>query len=276
MKRVRNAFGRSDDFSLLRVLGGSTAAALAAVTLAVNGVDGTFLLLVGIAALVFAFPWQRLAALRAGPFELSLEHGQIRWAINAIAVKGDEKERIDAILARLAPDVERARGSRILWVDDEPLRLLVERRLLRAIEIETVTVPTCREAAEMLQRDNDFDIVISSLVKKAEIQQMDHPRNPGVTFVQWLRGKDDDAIRDLIGVLQPPIEDTAIKSLPVIFYAALSLSQIEITVRPLAGLGPPVEAANNVADLLTKVVRRLADLRSDPIEVAPAKKVFRR
>jgi CheY-like chemotaxis protein len=276
MQWFRKAFGRRDDFFLLRFVGGLTAAALAVVSLAANGVDQTFLFLAGLASLILAFPWQRLAALKAGPFEFSLSQGQVRWAIDSIATKGRDKERIDAVLTRLAPDIEQARGSRVLWVDDEPLRLLLERRLLRALEIETVTVLTCREAARTLLRDNDFDLVITSLVKEGEISKMAHPRNPGVTFVQWLRGGNDESIRDLVGGWRTPVKDPVIRNLPVIFYAALSLGEIERAVRPLAGLEPGVEATSTVADLLTKTVRCLADRRSDPIEVKPMKTVFRK
>jgi CheY-like chemotaxis protein len=273
VNRIRDALRGRDDFFLLRVVGGSTAAGLAIVSVAVDGVTGDFLLLAGLAAVVFAFPWHRLSALKAGPFELSLERGQIRGAIDSIEIGGVEKERVDETLARLTTDIERARGSRVLWVDDDPHRVVGERRLLRSLEIETVTVATCRDAARRLFRDNDFDLVITSLVKQGEIEEMrDHPRNPGITFVQWLRGEDDESIRELIDDPQIPVKDPVIKNLAVLFYVALPPSDIRRNIRPLTGLEPEADVASSLDELLKKGIRLLADLRSNPIEVTPRKR----
>lgn len=172
-------------------------------------------------------------------------------------------------------DVERARGSRILWVDDKPRRVVGERRLFRAMEIESVVVASCADAAVLLMRDNDFDLMITSLEKHRESKKMgDDLRNPAVAFVEWLRGGEDDSIRNLIGDCEVPIEDASINSLPVLFYAAFPLSYIQEKVQPLAGLEPAVEATQSLDDLLRKAIRALADVRSDPIEVSPDKKVL--
>jgi len=271
---IRNALSGRGDFYLLRVVGGSTAAGLAVVSVVVDGVTGDFLLLTGLAAVVFAFPWHRLSALKAGPFEFSLEQGQIRGAIDGIEILGGEKGRIDETLARLAADTERARGSRVLWVDDDPRRIVGERRLFRSLEIETVTVATCRDAARKLFRDNDFDLVITSLVKSQEIKEMkDHPRNPGITFVQWLRGGDDESIRELIDDSQIPAKDTVTQNLAVLFYAALPPPDIRKAIQSLSGLDPETSTASSLDELLKKSIRLLADLRSNPIEVTPRKRV---
>ena len=264
----------SGDFLLLRVVGGSTAALLAVITAATHGVNGAFLILTGAAAVVFAFPWQRLSALRAGPIEFSLEQGQIRGAIDAIDVHGTERERIDATLSRLATDIELARGSRVLWVDDKPRRLVGERRLFRALGIETVSVPTCRMAAETLVRDNDFDLLITSLEKAKEREEISDLRNPGVLFVNWLRGNEDDGIRRLVGeTVDVPVMDTVINNLAVVFYAAFPLAYIRETIQPLTAAEPTVEASRGLDELLRKSLRLLADLRSNPIEVSADKKV---
>ncbi|HKT84070.1 MAG TPA: hypothetical protein VJQ84_09580 [Solirubrobacterales bacterium] len=277
MDRLGRALGGSDDFFLLRVAGGSAAALLAALSGIVNGIDGTFLLLAGAAVILLAFPWHRLSALRAGPFEFSLEQGQIKGAIQSIDVGGTERERIEALLSRLAIDVERARGSRILWVDDKPTRVVGERRLFRALEVSSEIVPDCATAAAVLGRDNDFDLVVTSLEKQGEGRALqDGTRNPGVAFVEWLRGKDDAGIERLVGEeAEVPVKDAVVRGLPVVFYAAFpSLSYIQEKLQPLAALEPSAEAARTVDDLLKKTIRALADARSNPIEVSANKKVL--
>jgi len=138
---------RRDEFFPLRILGSLTAAALAVVDAIANEVNGSFFLLAGIAALVLTFPWQLLRTLKAGPFELSLEQGQVHGAVRSLAISADEpdekaEERFSDLLARLQPDIERARGSRVLWIDDKPHRVVGERRLFQAVGIETlVAIP---------------------------------------------------------------------------------------------------------------------------------------
>lgn len=260
---------------MFRVIGGATAAVLAVLSVIAHGLEGTSLLLFGVAAVVLTFPWQRLAGLKAGPFEFSLERGQIRGAIDSIDVHGPEKERIEGVLSRLAADVERARGSRILWVDDKPGRVVGERRLFRALEIETVVVASCRDAALTLARDNDFDLIITSLEKLPEAHAIDDLRNPGVLFVRWLRGEKDQGILELLGENVPaPVDDAVINNLGVVFYAAFPLPYIREKIQPLNKLEPAAEASRSLDDLLKKAIRSLADRRSDPIEVSLEKRVF--
>lgn len=265
---VRQALSRRDEFFWLRVVGGSTAIALALVTAIVNGIDEVFLIVAGIAALLLAFPWQRLSSLRAGPFEFSLEQGQIKGALEAIEIEGGEKQRLTHLLSRLATDVERARGSRVLWIDDIPLRILGERRLFRALDIETVVVTSSRDAAGTLKRDNDFDLIITSLEKATEKKLLsgNDDRRPGVVFVQWLRGVEDDAAKRLTGA--GAIADPVINNIAVIYYTGFrNLTEIRRDIRAAAELGPGVEVARTFEDLLKKSIRALADARSHPIEV---------
>lgn len=275
MDRLRKLAARRDDFALFRVGGGLTAAALAVVSILADGFTNTALLLFGAAVLVLSFPWQRLSGLKAGPFEFSLERGQIRGAIDSIDVHGPEKERIESVLSRLASDVERARGSRVLWVDDKPGRVVGERRLFRALEIETVAVATCRDAALTLTRDNDFDLVITSLEKLPEAHAIKDLQNPAVLFVQWLRGGAGEGIAELLGEeVRAPIDDAVTNNLAVIFYAAFPLRYIREKIEPLNSLEPAAEASRSLDDLLKKAIRSLADRRSNPIEVSLEKRVF--
>lgn len=277
MDRFTKVLEGRDDFFPLRVFGGTASALLAVVSAVIDGIDTTFLVLAAVSILLFTLPWSRLSSLRAGPFEFSLEQGQIRGAIDSIVnVAGEEKEKIESLFARLSTDIEQARGSRILWIDDRPRRVVGERRLLRSIELESEIVPTCAAAAETLCRDNDFDLVITSLEKQGEKQYLhDRTLSPGVTFVEWLRGRNDDDIRSLIGEFgETPIKDKVINRLPVIFYAAFpDLAYIQKKLQPLAGLPPAPLASRSIDDLLRKTIRTLADARSDPTEVNADKKV---
>lgn len=266
-----------DEFFWLRVIGCATAVALAAAILVADGIGTAFLLLVGIAAFVVAFPWQRLTTLRAGPFEMSLELGQIKAVVDAIEIEGEAKERLMALLARLKGDIELARGGRVLWVDDKPRRVVAERRLLRALQIETVTVPFSRDAAETLRRDNDFDLVITSLYKGKERRETGQPtdgRRPGVLFVQWLRGgTDEDPV--ICEIYEGAIADKVVNNLPVIFYVAgVEMEKLKQAIRPVAEMEPGVELAQRMEEFLAKAIRLVADARADPISVPAEKALF--
>jgi CheY-like chemotaxis protein len=252
---------RRDEFFPLRILGSLTAAGLAIADVIANEVDGSFFLLAGIAALVLTFPWQLLRTLKAGPFELSLEQGQVHGAVKSLAISADEpdddaeKEFTD-LLTRLQPDIERARGSRVLWVDDQPRRVVGERTLFRALGIETLVAISTQEAMGRLERDNDFDLVITSLAREGEKIAGDTVR-PGVRLVQSMRGHEDEVIKDM----------------PVIFYAAFPRKDLMTDTLPAVQL-PKVEVSEPTrVELVKNVIRLLADESEKPVKVPPEKKV---
>lgn len=296
MDSIRRAVAGRDEFFPLRVIGGTTATALAALSAVSDSVDSTTFILAGIAAVVFTFPWQRLAALKAGPFELSLERAQVKGAIDSVAgaaakevmksggshaqaegVEDVEREKLETLLSQLASEIERAHGGRILWVDDKPARVVAERRLFRALGIETVMVSSCREAGLILMRDNDFDLVITSLEKGAEREAREDIKGEhdfALLFIGWLRGKTSSEIKELMGgAVDIPVKDTAVKNLVVIVYAAYPLSYIRKRIQSLSDLEPAVEGSATPDDLLKRVIRSLADLRSNPIETPPRKMI---
>ena len=296
-------FSQRDDFFALRIVVGFTAVGLAVVVVVVDGVHDAFLILVGIAALVFALPWQRLSGFKAGPFAFSLTEVQVEGAIKSIEIKGERisgerKERLEDLLSRLKVDIERARGSRVLWVDDEPHRVLPERRLLRSLGIGTVSIPYTRDATEMLWRDNDFDLVITSLYKSTERRTLteepskedrelgaedrrlegedrellrNEGRKLGVLFVQWIRGgtNADSIIPALYG---KEIRDPLVNNLPVLFYvAAIKKELLWKEILPAAEQAPGVELAQKMDDFLATTIRLLADARSNPIPIQAEK-----
>lgn len=234
---------------------------MAVVDAIANEVNGSFFLLAGIAALVLTFPWQLLRTLKAGPFELSLEQGQVHGAVRSLAISADEpdekaEERFSDLLARLQPDIERARGSRVLWIDDKPHRVVGERRLFRAVGIETLVAISSEDAMRTLERDNDFDLLITSLAREGEKVDGDSVR-PSVRFVQWIRSHEDDVIKDI----------------PVIFYAAFDREVLRRDTLPATQL-PGVEVPEPTRiELVKSVIRLLADESEKPITIPREKKV---
>jgi hypothetical protein len=268
---------RRDEFFWLRVVGGATAIGLAITAIASDGVNATFLILAGAAAFVIAFPWQRLSGLKAGPLELSLTQGQIKAVVDSFEIEGEAKERLGRLLSRLKSDIELAKGGRVLWVDDVPHRVIAERRLFRALRIETVMIPSSRDAAEVLRRDNDFDLVITSLYKREEVKTLrketvSDDRRPGVLFVQWLRGTGDATIARIYG---KEIENKVVNNLPVIFYVAkVGMDKLRKAIVPAAELEPGVELSQKMEDFVAKAIRMLADARANPISVPAEKELF--
>jgi hypothetical protein len=292
--KVREATTARDEFFALRVVGGISAAALAVLSAVSANVSDATLVLAGIAIFIVAFPWQRLAALKAGPFEFSLEPAQVKGMVDSVAgaaakhveaadgdraraagVAGSQKEKLPALLSQLDSDIKRARGSRVLWVDDRPTRVVAERRLFRALGVETVVVSSCRDAGLLLMRDNDFDLVITSLEKGTEQKKradVKDEKNFAILLIEWLRGEAGSGIEELMGDgVTVPVKDPVVENVAVIVYAGFPPPYIREKIRSLAGLEPPVEASASPDDLLKKAIRALADQRSTPIET-PAKK----
>ncbi len=63
-------------------------------------------------------------------------------------------------LKKMAQDVEYMNNSRILWIDDNPHKLLGVRRLFRALGVNITMAISSDHAYEILQTDNDFDLFI--------------------------------------------------------------------------------------------------------------------
>ena len=51
-------------------------------------------------------------------------------------------------------------GARILWVDDNPQRLIPHRQLLRRLGVQVISVTSTDKAKEEIKRDSDFALVI--------------------------------------------------------------------------------------------------------------------
>ncbi len=214
--------------------------------------DATFLLLVASAVLILVLPWERLKSLKAGGVELTLDQPQVKGAIEGLGLDRVEDKQLRDKLSNLAPEIEKVKGSRVLWIDDRPHTILGERRLFRALGIEVVTATLSEMAEEILQRDNDFDLIISDVQRKGESYKLNNgvEIHEGVNFIVKLRNH---------------YEDPIIKSLPIIFYAAYPWDRLVKFTRPARELLPEAEISNTIEMLLTKAITRLSAVRTSPI-----------
>jgi CheY-like chemotaxis protein len=167
---------RPERHLMLRIGLAAVAVVLAAVLIASKSVqhrvDTTVLVLLAAAALVLLVPWEKLASLKAVGVEITLNLPQVQEAVASLDRIGRESgrgpvdnERVHRELARLGPELQLIPGSRILWIDDNPLALVGLRRLFRALGVEIVVAESSERADEILASDNDFDLVISDLMR---------------------------------------------------------------------------------------------------------------
>lgn len=226
-----------------------------------ESMDEVFLALVGTAILVWLIPWERLVKFKAGGFELTLDTPQITGALEGLCLNRVENETLRKTISKIASDIEQARGSRILWIDDKPHTIISERRLLRALGVEIVPAISSEMAENILEKDNDFDMIITDVQRRGEsYKPIDGvPIHEGVNFIVKLRKHPD------------PI----IKAMPVAFYAAYKWPRLVKFTRPARETLPEPQISNSIEALLINVFSMLADVRSNPIGVRPEKKPTR-
>jgi CheY-like chemotaxis protein len=220
-------------------------------------IDSTFLLLVALALVLVFVPLDRLTSLKAGGFELALARAEVRGALAALGLDRVEDTILRERLAALSSELRAIAGSRVLWIDDRPHKLLGERRLFRALGVHIVPANSSDKASAILEEDNDFDLVLTDVQRKDDLHKVTGgpPIHGGVNFVRVLRTHEDPAIRQL----------------PVIFYAAYEWERLVEFTRPARELQPEAGMANRLIDLLPQVVRVLAEARSRPLTVAAKK-----
>jgi CheY-like chemotaxis protein len=220
--------------------------------------DSIFLLLLFIAVLVHIIPWENLKSIKAdaGGFELILDQPQVKGALNGIEMKRIENEQLRESLSQLGPKIEQAKGSRVLWIDDNPHEILGERRLLRALGIDIVSAKDNESSERKLIEDNDFDLIISDVQRRGTIDNRD-TRYGGIYFIKDLREKSVDPV---------------IKYLPTIFYTAYTPDQIK-KIKKDVGIESlsDIEFCYSIDTLLIKVITILSKVRSNPIKVSSQK-----
>ena len=219
--------------------------------------DGTFLLLLIAAVLIHVVPWERLTSFKAGGVEFTLDKPQVKGALEGLGLRKIENRQIHEMLSALQREIEQAKGSRILWIDDKPHEILGERRLLRALGIEVVTATTSAQAKSTLEQDNDFDLIISDIQRSGKVDERETIYD-GIYFIKSLRENSDDKV---------------VNSLPVIFYTAYTPEKLEIIRKQV---GPEafqeLEVCATIEGLVSQVIKNLAEVRLKPIIVRSKKK----
>jgi CheY-like chemotaxis protein len=243
--------------------------------------DLVFLSLVLSVFLLWMLPWEqlwdRLRGFSVGGVAISLQQPDVHAAISNISfddqhlkiigsrTSEDVRERLIQRLKSLEGDLQIVRGSRVLWIDDNPHNILGERRLLRALGIDVTPAISSKEAHDILEKDNDFDLIITDVQRQTtEYDSVDNgfQVHGGVNFIVKLRKEE---------------KDDRIKTLPVIFYGAYSWKDLVNYTRRARELQPAPEIpapeiSESVVDLIPKVIRRLSEERLHPIEVSAKKK----
>ena len=241
--------------------------------------DLVFLSLVLAAFLLWMLPWEdlwnRLRGFSLGGFTISLEQPDVQAAIGNVSFDEEHLERIfgeidgrtskDArhkLLQRmesLKEELQTVRESRVLWIDDNPHSILGERRLLRALGIDVTPARSSEEAEDVLEKDNDFDLIISDVQRRGTNYKL---VDNGVKIHEGV---------NFIVKLQEEETDERIKTLPLIFYGAYPWDSLVKFTRPARALRPGVEISNTLVNLIPKVITTIAEERENPITI-PAKK----
>src|SRR3990172_662702 len=224
--------------------------------------DATFLILAVAALIIWVIPWEQLRSLKAAGVEVTLEQPQVKAALSGLGLERIADVRLRQRLQSLTRELSAVAGSRVLWIDDRPLNVSGERRLLRALGAHVVVATSSDEAEEILETDNDFDLIVSDIQRRGESYkevQQGVDIHEGVNYVVKLRGE----------------KDSVISNLPVIFYAAYPWESLVEFTRPARETLPEPEISNSAADFLPKAVRLLAEERARPIVYGEQKKPTR-
>lgn len=221
--------------------------------------DTTFLSLVVLTVLILLIPWERVTSFKAAGIEISLKP-QVQTALASIEQDQVENKQLQRLLAQLSPEIDKIKGSRVLWIDDNHHVIRNERRLIRSFGIEVVTANSSEDAETTLNKDNDFDMIISDVQREGESHTFNKgvPVHEGVNFIIKLRKQEE--------------QDLIIKNLPVVYYAAYDWKRLVEFTSPVRETGLDIEICNSFERLLKTVIRGLSEVRANPTRVPVIKK----
>jgi len=221
--------------------------------------DTVFFSIIVVILIILLIPLENIKSFKAAGIEVSLEQPQVQSAIMGLGLQHIENERLRNNLLRQGDNLKYIQGSRVLWIDDYPNKVVKERRLLRALGVGIVVASSSEDAENILNTDNDFDLIITDIQRKGttHLETGGVDIHEGVNFIVKIRESHPDPF---------------VKTLPVIFYAAYPdrFRLIGFT-QAARKFSAEAEVANAPADFILKVVRLLSDARSVPIESADTK-----
>lgn len=126
--------------------------------------DSTFLILIILGALIHLIDWKSITTFKAAGIELTLNEPIVAGALHGLKIiEGKDRIKLGKKLLSLEPKIKKAKGSRILWIDEHPKGIIGERRLMRALGIEIVTAKDSESAQHKIEEDGDFDLIISDV-----------------------------------------------------------------------------------------------------------------
>lgn len=220
--------------------------------------DETFFILIGVGLALILFPLERLKSLKAGGVELALNQPEIQGALTSLNLDTVQDRSLRSRLALQEASLPIVHGSRVLWIDDRPEKVVAVRRMLRALGVETVAAASTDAANQILAADTDFDLMVTDVQRYGTSHETTGGTeiHEGVNYVVLLRSNHPDPM---------------IRSLPVIFYAAYDWERLVEFTRPARELSPSAEISNSAEHFIPAVLNMLAEARTQPVDVAGPK-----
>ena len=220
--------------------------------------DAIFLALVAVSLALLLIPLEMIKSLKAGGVELSLDAAHVQGAVASLSLSRIEDAKLRSrlqVLSHLLPVIT---GSRLLWIDDFPEKIIGERRLLRALGVTVVPATSSDEAREFLRADKDFDLIVSDVQRIGDTHKLTGgvAIHEGVNFIVWLRNQPDDPFA---------------REIPVVFYAAYDWSRLVEFTRAARETLPEPGISNSAADFVPKVLLALAQSREMTIRIPSEK-----
>ena len=203
------------------------------------------------AILLYVIPWENLRTFKAAGFELTLEQSQVKSAIDSLHLDKEKHRALIEHLSRLDAELQSICGAKVLWIDDLPHKLVGVRRLLRALGVQIVSATSSQMAADILERDNDFDLIIT------DIQRYEDGPNGAKSSISH------DGVHFIVKLREHT--DPILCAMPVVFFAAYDWKRLVEFTRPAREVQPEPDISNSVSDLVPKVIKRLAISRAIPI-----------
>lgn len=220
--------------------------------------DAIFLGLVAASLVLVLVPLNAIRSLKAGGLELSLDAPHVQGAVASLSLPRIENAKLQKSLESLSHILPAVNGSRVLWIDDRPEKILGERRLLRALGVTVVSATSSDEARQIIGRDNDFDVIVTDVQRRGETYKMTGgvDIHEGTNFAVWLRTK---------------YEDPYVRKIPIIFYAAYPWPSLVEFTRPARELHPEAEISNSITEFIPKLLRTIAHARETAIDIPSEK-----
>jgi hypothetical protein len=134
--------------------------------------DTIFLTLVLLGLALLVFPLKTIKSLKAGGVELSLDAPPVQVAVASLSLGRIEDAKLRTRLQVLSHVLPVVAGSRLLWIDDRPEKVINERRLLRAVGVTVVPATSSDQAREILRADRDFDLIVTDVQRIGDTHEI--------------------------------------------------------------------------------------------------------